>query len=218
MKLLALALFFLTGCSTYIDSTVTRFYDEDAIVKNSTYKFLPTDQQRASLEYKKYKKSISSKLASLGMKEADTDSASYGVFFTYGIDNGTEIVTENPIIGQTGGGATYHSGSVYSNGGFGGYSGSSYSAPTYGVVGTSTSVSTQYVRYLNLDIIDLNKSNNDNIAKIYEAKLKSKGSSSTFAQVSECLIETIFTDFYLNNGTSKEYTVPFDDCEVKPQK
>ena len=114
----------------------------------------------------------------------------------------TSLVS-TPIYGQTGGGTTYTSGTVSTySGGYGSYSGTSYTMPTYGVVGSSTSSvqSTVYKRQLAIDIVEASSVDADNPSKVYEGRLNSAGSCGAMTEVMDELIEALFIKFPNDSG------------------
>jgi len=99
------------------------------------------------------------------------------IFFSYGIDTGKEVVLSYPIIGQTGVSSSSTYGTIQSYGRYGTYSGTTTYTPTYGVVGTGVASNTQYARFLKVDILNRTALSENKMAKIYEAKVISRGSS-----------------------------------------
>lgn len=219
IALFLIATFSLSGCMTTVNSNVTRFHDPNVLEANKTFAILPLETQDGSLEFQQYAKIVSEKLQTYGYTETSPKKADYAVFFNYGIDNGSTVISSYPIYGSTGGGTTYHSGSVNTYGSYGGsygtYNGTSYTAPTFGVVGSGTSSHTEYTRVLNLDILDAKKSNQSKIVKVFEGKVKSTGSSASFSTVSQCLIDSLFKDFPGENGKSESIALSGDTCMKK---
>ncbi|MCF7822055.1 MAG: DUF4136 domain-containing protein [Mariprofundaceae bacterium] len=192
------------GCGMLVKSHVTRFHDgldKLRASNNTAFAVMPYKEQQGDLEYKLYARSISSKLVEAGFVEVgNIDKAALAVFFSYGIDSGQDVAYSYPIYGQTGGGTTSHSGTVNSYGGSASYSGTSYTTPTYGVVGQASGRKTKYTRVLKLEIVDLRNSSEKNLVIVFQGEVKSKGSSSSFSSVSECLIEAMFDKFPGANG------------------
>ena len=63
---------------------------------------VPYKEQEGGLENKTYAQAVSAELQKAGMIEVDPSLAAFAVFIRYGIDNGREVVSSYPIIGQTG--------------------------------------------------------------------------------------------------------------------
>jgi len=189
----------ISGCA--VKSNVSRFNNLPPQTDGKSFFIFTLDEQKGSAEFLHYASSISARLRGLGYSEAQSISnADYIAVFNYGIGGAREISGAMPIYGPTGGGTTYQSGtaSAYGPGGsaFGSYSGTSYTAPTYGVTGYSSFSRTEYGRYFVFRMIDAKKSSKDNLVPVYEATVTSSGSSSNFGEVSECLFDAVFENFY----------------------
>jgi hypothetical protein len=114
-----------------------------------------------------------------------------------------------PIYGQTGGGTSYSSGTVTSGyGGYASYSGTTYTAPTFGQVGSVPYSQKMYGRNLDLSIIDDRRSSKNNVVKVYEGRVASSGSSADIAVVLPTMIEALFKDFPGQSGKTKKLSMP----------
>lgn len=195
----------LASCSM-VQSDIVRFTNLSQ-GDSGTFFMVPLKTQEGSIEYKTYANSVADKLNELGFRRvSDLSNADYAVTIDYGISGKNEVSGSSPIYGQTGGGTTYHSGTVssygYGSSGYGMYSGTSYTAPTYGVVGSVPYNYTKYHRYFHFKMYDTKKSKEGKLISVYEGTVKSAGSSANFATVSECIIGVLFKEFY-NSGTEK---------------
>lgn len=158
-----------------------------------------------SLEFLHYKTKFEQKLSANGYTITNNPlEAQYIAFVSYGIDSGKTSTVSTPIFGQTGGGTTYTSGTV----GMTSFSGSSYSMPTYGVVGSATSTGTEYTRAIALDIVDAKSLKNGKAVKLYEARAKSTGSCSVIAGVFDEILEALFEGFPGENGKVRNAVIP----------
>ena len=221
-----LLMMFMTACVPQIvTSDVTRFHEADiASPVGKSFIISPTEDQEGSLEFKEYAAKISSQLQAHGLSEnkdnkPDTD---YAVSFQYGVDNGRAITSSVPIYGATGGGTTYHTGQIntYGNYGYpsyGSYSGTSYTPPTYGVVGSQTITTMNYTRYLTMDIVDVPRSSHGKLVKVFEGKVISSGSNSSFPSVSACLIQALFENFPGENGKTTSVNTLSSECSLDKQ-
>jgi len=144
------------------------------------------------------------------MIEAPFDKAKYAIFMFYGIDDGKQVVSSYPIFGQTGTSSSYTTGTITSYGNTASYSGTTYQTPTYGVVGSGTRTDTVFTRYLNIDIIDIAKSGDGKVQKVYEGKAVSSGSSGQLAPVMPAIVRSVFEDFPGKTGTSRTSRQPFE--------
>ena len=123
------------------------------------------EDQKGSLEYEAYAKRISNKLENYNyISEKENIAPEYFVLFTYGIGDGGTITGSMPIYGQTGGGTSFTSGTVTSShGGFASYSGTTYSMPTFGQVGSIPYSVRQHDRVFNLKIVSYKESLDGNV-------------------------------------------------------
>ena len=198
-----------TGCLK-VHSTVTRFHtlQHDPVPK--TFRIIPLEQQRGSIEFAAYSGFVASKLASNGWHQVSmTDQpADADVYFVYGIDNGHTEVGSVPVYGQTSGGTAQTYGSITSSSGqYANYSATTYTKPTYGVVGSRAYSDTVYTRFLQLDIIDAQRSNGTNLVKFFEGRVRSSGSSSDVAAVLPTMIEALFKHFPGKSGKPENITL-----------
>lgn len=206
-----LAVLIVTGCATppRVVTNNTAFYVDAFAPRGSISVVSGEADVNGSLEFAAYKKKFESKLIASGYKiENDPNNADFIGLVAYGIDNGETSTVSTPIFGQTGGGSTYSSGTVYSSGGSATYSGSSYTMPTYGVVGRSTGPVTTYNRAIALDIVEAQSFKEGNPKKVYEGRTKSKGSCSVIVEVFDEMLEAMFTDFPGENGRNRKQDVP----------
>jgi hypothetical protein len=211
-KSLLIVFILLSGCAMSIDTKTTAFYMPD-YKSNGTINVVATlPENNNSLEFANYKVRFENKLSLNGYKVVNQASdAKFLAYIGYGISNGEKSTSVMPIFGQTGGGTTYSSGTVYGAGGSASYSGSSYKAPTFGAVGAIPISSTEYTRILALEIVEPNNIKNGQPVKIYESKVISTGSCSVFAGVFNELLESMFKDFPGTNGETRSLTLPFDN-------
>jgi len=203
LSLVALLIF--SGCAS-VQSTTSRFHQLPEKGNGETFAFLPAKSQEGGLEYRTYCERIKNKLIEYGWILSDSPSnADYLVYFTYSIDGGETVSGSMPIYGQTGGGTSYTSGSVTSGyGGYATYSGTTYTPPTFGQVGSVPYTSKMYGRNLELTMIDDKKSSKDNIVKVYEGRVSSRGSSADIAVVLPTMIEALFKKFPGQSGKTKK--------------
>lgn len=212
MRNIVLALLFavLSGCATFVETNVSAFHELEKPVSGVTYALVPTKEQEGNLEFQTYAKIVKSELEKRGLTEAPFNQAKYAIFMFYGIDDGKQVVSSYPIFGQTGTSRSYTTGTVTSYGNTASYSGTTYKTPTYGVVGSGTSTDTVFKRYLNIDIIDIAKSGNGKVQKVYEGKANSSGASGQLAPVMPAIIRSVFEDFPGKSGASRTSRQPFE--------
>lgn len=193
---LIFSIFFLAmiaGCSfSTVYTKITPFYSEE-LKSYKTYKIIPSNGQENSLAFKEYTRLIESKLSKAGLKYAED--AELVMQINFGIDNGKTITTTAPVYGQKGGDMTTTHGS-YNNQEF---SKTTYTVPTYGIVGTTPYKTTEYTKYMTVDIFDA-KTNK----KIYEARATNQDETSEIIEMVPYLINAIFDDFPGKNGKTIE--------------
>ena len=212
MRNIILSLMFvvLTGCANFIETKVSIFHELESSLSKVTYALVPTKEQEDSLEYQSYANLVKIELEKRGMTEAPYNQAKYAIFMFYGIDNGKEVITSYPIVGPTGTGSSYTSGTVNSYGNMATYSGTTHYLPTYGVVGTGSMSDTVFTRYLNIDIINIANSGNGKVKKVYEGKAISLGATGQLVSVMPAIVKSVFEDFPGKSGSSRTIQQPFE--------
>jgi hypothetical protein len=200
MTALALA---LASCQT-IRSDVTVFNTIDQATPTG-FTITAMGAEAGSLEAKSYADLVSAQLVAHGWHPSP--GGPVDVAFGYNIDSGQTQTSSMPIFGQTGGGTSYSQGSVYGGGGFGTYSGTTYTPPTFGVVAEVPVSQTFYNRGLRVEMTDRRTH-----ARIYEATLASKGTTGAFNVVAPCLIEALFKNFPGQSGKTYQIEVDSDKC------
>jgi hypothetical protein len=189
----------LGGCAPLqqVHIKTTNFYIPEYKSAGSISVVSAKQELNESLEFASYKARFEAKLVQAGYTIANNPSeAAYVAFVAFGIDNGKEEVSSTPILGQTGGGSTYSSGTV----GNASYYGSSYTMPSYGVVGTSVDSDTMFTRAIALDIVDAQSLKDGHPKKILEIRAKSIGTCSVIAGVFDEILEGMFEDFPGESG------------------
>jgi hypothetical protein len=199
----------MIGCaSTYFVSNVTAFHQLGQL-SGLTYTVLPYREQQDSLEYNNYAQMVSAELKRFGMIEVnDTNKAAVSVFIRYGIDNGTQVTSTYPIIGQTGVAASTTSGTLSRFGNMATVHATTTYTPTYGVVGTGARTDTIYMRFLDLEIVDTLSLTLGAPKKLYEGKVRSNGSTPQLARVMPYMMESVFKEFPGPGSLAKEYRIP----------
>lgn len=118
------------------------------------------DLPTSDLQFREYEVFIHRAMQHRGFTKADSEeNADLAIFVNYDVSDPKyyTYAYSIPIYGQTGGGITYHSGTISGSAGTANFSGSSYQPPQYGVVSTSTHVGQReyYVLSLRLDAVNL---------------------------------------------------------------
>lgn len=204
-----LLILLLSGCASTIHTKVSAFHELEEPLSGVPYALVASKEQEESLEFRSYAKLIKAELGLRGLNESSFNQAKYAIAISYGIDDGKQIVSSYPIIGQTGTSGSHTTGTVTSYGNTASYNGTTIKTPTYGVVGSGTSTDTVFKRYLNIDIIDISKSVEGRVQKVYEGKAISSGSSSQLAPVMPAIIRSVFEDFPGKSGATRTSIQPF---------
>ena len=194
---LLLAVLFLTSC---VRANVQNFsaLPLDYVGKRVAVLGYP-EKTNKSLEWQSYRPFFEEQFRKKGFVISSVDNADYVAFVTYGIgDPETSThVGSTPIYGSTGGGFTTHSGTVSSyRGGTANYYGSSYTMPTYGIVGTST-YSYNVTKYTRTVAINLVEKGTDK--KVFESKATSTGRCGIIGKVIDEIAEAMFTKLVVSH-------------------
>jgi hypothetical protein len=203
-----LLLIAFSSCSTPpIHSNVTTFHPlpPKATISGKIF-IVPAKGIPPSLEFQSYASHIYSTLESKSFVRASSiqDADYIGVFF-YGIDGGRDYISSIPIFGQTGGGTTFHTGSIYGSGGSASYSGSSFTPATFGVTGVSTQSGVLFTRIAALTISQRSSS-----SVIWQGRNMSSGSSGEIAQVLPTMIQALLKDFPGTSGKTRLIVSPLN--------
>jgi hypothetical protein len=193
----------LCGCASTATAPVTSkvitrvtVFHTNPEIRGQSFIFHPLEDQKTSLEYKQYSEVITGHLQQAGMALGRGES-DYVLEFTYGISGSKEVSESTPIIGRTGSSSsTIIGNTVHHN-------------PTYGIVGSQSYSSTEYVRAVTLRIFKTNSGIREQIP-VYEAKLTSAGSSSHVAAVFPAMMKALFAEFPGKSGHSAIRTMSRD--------
>ncbi|VAW98339.1 hypothetical protein MNBD_GAMMA21-1405 [hydrothermal vent metagenome] len=209
--LITISLFSLTmaGCASRVVTNTSTFYKPDYKSQGTIVVTSTNMKTSKSLEFEHYKSKFESYLSKAGYVPVKSPAeAQYIAIVSYGIDNGKGSIETTPIFGQTGGGTTYTSGTVYSGGHHStSYSGSTYTMPTYGVIGSSTSSYTTYSRAIAMDIVIAKSFLQGEPKVLLESRAKSSGSCSQIVEVFDEILEAMFDDFPGESGRSRRVVV-----------
>lgn len=206
--LLSLLATILVGCTHIVTTTVT--YQGPDAAQRGILVVMPGDPaNNGSLAFNSIRKRVAYYLSTKGYEITDGSAgANFVAFVNYKIDKGRTVNSSTPIIGQTGGGASYSSGMVTGYGGTSTYSGTTYSPATYGVVGVVNSQSTLYTRDVWIDIFKWDGKKLG--AKVYEMKAVSEGSCGNVNAVVPSIIDAMFKDFPGEDGKTRKVSLPWD--------
>lgn len=172
----------LQGCAA-VRGTTTSFYVPEYRPSGTIAVIAADESVDQSLEFQLYKTKIEQRLAAAGYQIAPISTADQVALVAYGIDTGQTSAVSTPIFGQTGGGTSHHSGNVYDSSGSASFSGTSYSMPRYGVVGSYTSSQTTYSRAIAIDVVNMSKVKAETMKPLYQGRVISRGSCGAISEV-----------------------------------
>ena len=213
-------LFLFSGCvttpeQTFITSNVSVFHTITEKNKGSKVVVLPFKKElESSLEFQNYKKIIEHNLQKNGFNIVqEKDTSDFIAFVSYGIGGGKDKLIFSPVLGSTGGwnrtfrSLPYNWGAGGTNWGTGE---TTYSMPTFGVVGSRTGNIIIYTTQLALDLVETSTLESKKINKIYEGRVKNTGSCSMIPAVMPEMLESLFKDFPKQSGSTHTISLPWD--------
>jgi hypothetical protein len=182
----------VVGCALPIGSDVTSFHSLGASSSlRGSIAIVPAQGIPDGLEFRSYAGLVLGWLQKKGLTPASSvGAADYIGTFGYSIDTGREEISSTPIVGQTGGGTAFTTGTYGSA--------TTYSTPTFGVVGSRTSSVTNYTRVAQLTIRDRKTGR-----VVWEGRNRSTGSIGEIAGVLPTMIKAMLQEFPNESGKTK---------------
>ncbi len=198
-----------TGC-TSVRSSVTTFHTMPQSGTGQSFAVIPSDRaNESSLEFASYAQQVVNELTGRNyqMIPGNGTNADLVVIVGYGIDDGRTVVGSAPVYGQTGGGTTSYSGTI------GGdvFSGTAYSQPQYGVVGSQHYTHVVYTRVLTMRILDGPDLVKGKMTTRFEGKVISQGKTGNLSQIVPVMIKALFKDFPSKSGTTRTVELPLPE-------
>ena len=213
MKKLLLLVALLPACATTrVETTATTFHGPGHEARGTIVVRAADQALDRTLEFRAYRPKVEARLAAAGYQVVEAD-ADYVALVAYGVDTGQTALVTVPIYGQTSGGTGYSFGTLTGPGGPTTFSGTTYTTPSYGVVGATTQAVTVYTRSIGIDIVDAPSLGSGEPRKRYEMRGRSVGRCGTIGEVLAPMLEAMFADFPGENGRGRTVRVPADvDC------
>jgi hypothetical protein len=182
----------VVGCALPIGSDVTSFHSFGASSSpRGSIAIVPAQGIPDGLEFRNYAGLVLGWLQTKGLTPASSvGSADYIGTFSYSIDTGREQISSTPIVGQTGGGTAFTTGTYGSA--------TTYSPPTFGVVGSSASSEMIYTRVAKLTIRDRKTRQ-----VVWEGRNRSAGVIGEIAGVLPTMIKAMLQEFPNESGKTK---------------
>jgi hypothetical protein len=210
MSLVALG-FLVSACSSglRIESEVTTFHKLGTFV-GTPVAIVPAQEQSGSLEWETYADQLSRGLTLNGFVLAPPDKARYLVMFDYFIGEPRVQAYTVPIFGQTGVSSATTVGTVSTYGNTSTITGTTTYTPTYGIKGVAPVQNTVFERGLVVAMFENSVATSGGRAPVYEAKVRSVGSSGNLARVVPHMIDALFEDFPGASGRTIQTSAPFE--------
>lgn len=208
MRVLVLSfiMLMLGGCAKYVETNVAVFHEIKPPVQSATYVVLASAEQAENLEFQTYARQIKGELERYGLHEAAYGDANFGVYLSYGIDGGREVLSSMPVYGHTGISGIITSGRMNAQGL---YTGMTFVTPRYGIIGSETRSDTVYGSFLYVDIVDLKSGPKP--PKVYEGRVSGKSETPFLGAVMPALIRSMFEDFPGKSGMTKTLRQPLEE-------
>lgn len=194
----------IAGCASTLETRVSTFRDESAVIGDGTIKVVPGESQLTdSLEFDYYKKKLEEKLASLGYTPIDDENAQYIAELGYWVEE-REVLDKGP---RTSIGTSI--GTV-----FGGRVGVGTGITLGGGNGTET----EYFRVITITITDNEPFPRDGKANrqvnhLLEVRASSAGDCANPSLAFDQMLDAVFTNFDRPSGSTETVEIPADsDC------
>jgi hypothetical protein len=161
---------------------------------------MPFEKQRDSREFKAYERRVRAHLEAEGFVPEALDRAEFVVVMAYANDDGLNVLSSYPIIGQTGSSSSRMAGTLQAYRDTTAYSATAEPRPTQMVASNDDSDPSELPRVLRLDIVRRDSIGMDHIEKVYEGEVVSTGSDDDLAEIVPAMIEALFHDFPGKDG------------------
>jgi hypothetical protein len=192
--------FFVFSCQQTIHSQVSAFNQLSRSHRDATYAVMPLKDQRGNRDFVAYEQRVRAHLEANGFVPESLDRAEFVVAMAYANDDGRDVLSSYPIIGQTGSSSSRMSGTMQAYGNTPSYSARSAHTPAYDVGDADGSDSSDLPRVLRLDIVRRDSIGFGRIEKVYEGEVVSTGSDDTLAAIVPAMIEALFQEFPGTDG------------------
>jgi Domain of unknown function (DUF4136) len=197
-----MALLWLGGCTTYVQTQVAAFSDWSGTDASRTYAFARSPQQQNSIEQKTYEGLAANELTTHGFRQVPDASATYRVELAYSIRSDMVTVRQQiyadpwPAYGWYGGGAWGPGGPWGPWGGGYGYGfPAGYQDESYPV----------FVHSLQIRITE-----RESGREVYKVNATNSGSEPSLYHAMPYLVRSALADFPLGNGTVRVVKIPMD--------
>lgn len=200
---------FLAACGTPpLQGTVSRFHNLPP--GPTSFAIVPSPDQEASLEFRSYAGLVRQQLVGRGWRESPFDSAQVAVFLQYQISQGRQVAFSYPIMGTVPTGRSTTTGTINTFGNTATVNATTTQQTTLGVVGTGVGRRTEFDRAARIVMhsIPVFKATKK-LEPVFEAEIRSSGSTGDLPTVMPVLIRGLFEDFPGASGTTRRVSIPF---------
>lgn len=190
-------------CSSCVTAqvSVSRHHVMSGDIKGKTYRFENLKSQVNSLEFKTFKSLARPKIAKAGLVETNDENSDFNILMVYGVTNAQAMQRYEPQFGATSyGGTSYYQGRTS----YGSYSGSVYTAPTFGVTGHRAINYTEYRHRLTVYVTDRRWN------KVYEGIAECSSERGSNSRMIPVLINSLLGNFPGKSGSASNSVVPLD--------
>jgi hypothetical protein len=194
---------FVPACMPTIHSQVSTFTQLSGRQTDATYAIMPLKGQRGSRDFDAYAARVRAHLEANGFVRRSLDRAEFVVALAYANDDGSDVLSSYPIIGQTGSSSRMAgTGDAHQNT-------ASHPVTTDRVPlrdrATGAAASEGDVpRRLRLDIVRRDSIGFGDLEKVFEAEVVSTGSDGELQEVVPIMIEALFRDFPGKDGEVRQ--------------
>jgi hypothetical protein len=197
---LALAVMLLSGCASVVRNDVIAFNDWPADLKDKSYAFDPTPEQKDNLEYQSYQSLVRAELQRLGFTPASSaQAANLKVAMDYRID-ARDVRVVQPVYSDP---WPYWYGPYYGPRWPGYYDPFWYPGPV--VSGYQESNYQVYQRHLNIRITRKDGK------KLYDVTVDSDGGNRSLAFAMPYMVRAAFEDFPGKNGVPRRVNLKIEE-------
>ena len=182
-------------------------------LEKTKYNILPLVKgvDKDDLQFQEFSTYVDRALLMKGFqKAAANEEPEITIFLSYGISDPTERIASAPVFGQTGGGTTSTFNATTTSNTYSNYgsttgnattTGSVYTPPTFGVVGSQTYSYSTYDRFLVLDAVDyMGFKETKKMKSLWKTTITSTGSSGDIRRVFPLLVAAAVPHIAENTG------------------
>jgi hypothetical protein len=210
-SLVAVLALLLPACMPVIHSHVSTFTQLEGRQTDATYAIMPLPGQRGSREFKTYAARVRIHLEANGFVSRSLDRAEFVVAIAYANDDGRDVLSSYPIIGQSGSSSSRVAGTAQAFRNGTAHSASADRASPDEQERDAAATEDDVPRVLRLDIVRRDSIGFGDLEKVFEGEVVSTGSDGDLYEIVPVMIEALFRDFPGKDGAVRHVamrTVP----------